>query len=92
MGLISTEEIIRVVHPQEIFSILNISEKDFDQANKVLKTGYDFLLYMRSGDCLETEYAKFHKIRSDLLQIETTIRPDVISDSLVKRRIVKFPG
>jgi len=93
LGIIKTsEEIVRVVYPQELFAVLNIAEKDFDQASKILKTGYDFLLYMRAGDRLETEFAKFHKVRSDLFQIESTIQPEIVTDSLVKRRIVKFPG
>jgi len=85
------KEVLRIVHPAEIFNVLNI--KNFDEANKVLKGGFDFLLYMRAGDCLCLgETIKFNKIRSDLFQIESDISPEILTDSLIKRRVVKIPG
>ena len=70
--------------------MLNV--RDFDEANRVLKTSLDFLIYMRPGDLLVTASAKFHKIGPDLIQIDPNVDAQTFMDSLHKRKVIKFPG
>jgi len=84
------EEVKRVVHPQELFAMLNI--KDFDSARKALITGFDFLIYMNPGDQLVMNNATFHKLDNDLFQVESNINSENVVDSLEKRKIVRIPG
>lgn len=83
------------VRPESIFSILNISEKEKekkDGAEKGINIILPFLIYLKSGDCLVTATAKFHKIAHDLIQIEHIQNiGEHITDELVGKKIIKFP-
>lgn len=78
-----------VIQPESLYKILNV--KNLEEAEKVLTVSYSFLLYLKKGDSLVTATATFNKIGEDLIQIDTKLNPDFITDELIRKRIIKFP-
>lgn len=79
----------RVIQPNEIFDMLGV--KNQEDAERVLCTTLQFLLYMRVGDKLSTSVADFNKIGPDLIQLDYAIDANIVADELVKKRIIKLP-
>ena len=78
-----------VVQPSEVFKMLGISNTK--EAHRVFETALEFLAYMKVNEELQTSFADFTKIAPDLIQMEVKIDLDQVSNSLEKKKIIKFP-
>lgn len=79
----------RTLQPKEVFDMMNI--KDHEEAGKVLTAALYFLVYMHTGDKLETSVATFSKISDDLIHVGCLPRPEVIAEELAKKKIIRIP-
>jgi len=86
----SEKTVVNRIKPETLFNLLGIKD-GHEEYEKVLAVAYSFLLYMKEGDSLVTATAVFNKISHDLIQIESSLSPEYITDELVGKRIIKFP-
>lgn len=91
----------RVIQPNELFQMFGYKESQgfgtpghedskMDAA-KVLSWAFAVLMYLRPGDSVETNSAKFKKISSDLIHIDHNLNLKVLTDDLEKRGVIKLP-
>lgn len=81
-------DIEKTIRPKELFDMLQI--KDVEEAERVFKYAFDFLSYMSVGDVLVTPTSSFEKLSDDLIHISSDINKDDMTNTLEKRRIIKF--
>ena len=79
----------RVIQPHDLFEMHNI--KNQVDAEKVLSSAFNILVYLRVGDAMETSALRFTKVADDLLQIESILELEMLVDTLQQRRIIKLP-
>ena len=79
------------IQPDKVFKALEISQKDRKVAEKVFETCMSFLVYLNVGDVLKTSFANFEKLNDDLIYIEVDLNRNQITNSLEKRKIIRFP-
>ena len=79
----------KLVQPEKIFRSLNI--KNTEEAQDVLQVAFGFLLYLKSGEKVQTANATFTKISEDLIHVDPDINMRDVVSSLERKNIIKLP-
>lgn len=78
-----------ILQPSKLFKLLKIENKE--EAERVLVTTLEFLIYMKPGDKFKTSLATFEKLNNDLMHMDVHIDAEDMIDALEKSRIIKMP-
>lgn len=78
-----------MVHPADVYRLADV--KHPEEADRVMKLLYGYLLYLKPGEKLSTSMATFSKISEDLIQVQTTIDFEDLVDQLEHKHVIKLP-
>lgn len=78
-----------ILQPSEMFRLLKI--ENTEEAERVLSTALEFLVYMKVGYTLKTGLVTFKKISNDLIHMDVKIDPNDFVDALEKAKVIRIP-
>lgn len=80
---------VRIIQPNDLFKMLNL--KNSEEAEYILTQVFNFLLYIRPGDVIETSNALFEKVSKDLIYTNAKVNSPAVLKSFEEKLNLKFP-